>query len=104
MEKRLYYVTLETGKIHREPFDEQVRYFEVEATEEEITELEGLFDELDDTEYSPEPHVPFQDKFGREVRNDQRPLLNEIYTSIYELGTETTKEDIRKMNGLNQRV
>lgn len=104
MEKRVYYVTMETRKVHREAFDEQVKYYEVQATEDEVSELEALFSDLDETEYSPELHVPFQDKFGREVRSDQRPLLDEIYIMIYHLGTEKTKAEMENMNVSNQRV
>lgn len=42
MERYTYYVTMETGQIHREPFDDQVKYYEVLASESEIHEIERL--------------------------------------------------------------
>lgn len=109
MERHIYYITMETRQIHREPFDDQVKYYEVEATEKEIQEIEGLFSELDDTEHNPDPFLqsfkrPWDDKRGQELRNDHQEILDKIFVSIYELGTETTKEEIKTMNGLNQRV
>jgi hypothetical protein len=96
---------METGKVHREPFDDQVKYYEVEATDTEILEIETLFTELNETEYSGAPLAkPWNDKIGREHRDLQQSLLDRIFTSIYELGTEKTKEEIRTMNGLDQRV
>ncbi|WP_223702620.1 hypothetical protein [Sutcliffiella deserti] len=105
MEKRLYYVTLDTGEIHREPFDDQVNYYEIMATEKEIMEIEHMFGNLHDSEYSPEPLMkPWSESRGQERRNLQQSLVDRIFTSIYELGTDQTKEDIKTMNGLNQRL
>lgn len=105
MDKYLYYVTMETGKIHREPFDDQVKYYEVLATNEEIRELEVLFDELNGSEYSFDGFkAPLNEKSTQEHRDKQQLILDKIFVSIYELGTEMTKEEIKTMNGLNQRV
>ncbi|MBM7619840.1 hypothetical protein JOC95_001692 [Bacillus tianshenii] len=105
MEKYLYYVTMETGKIHREPFDDRVKYYEVLATNDEIRELEVLFEELNRSEYSFDGfREPMNEKSTQEHRNKQQLILDKIFVTIYELGTETTKEEIKTMNGLNQRV
>ncbi|WP_404461068.1 hypothetical protein [Sutcliffiella horikoshii] len=105
MNKYTYYVTMETGQIHREPFDDQVKYYEVLATQEEIHEIERLFEELHTTEYSPDAFKsPLNEKSTQEHRDKQQLILDKIIVAIYELGTEVTKEEIRTMNGMNQRV
>lgn len=109
MDKLLYYVTLETREIHRKPFDNQVKYYEVEATDKEILEIQALFSELDDTEHDPDPFMlslkrPYDDDRGQELRNTHQDILDKIMVSIYELGTAKTKEEIQTMNGTNQRT
>jgi len=96
---------METGQIHRKPFDDQVKYYEVLATKEEIREIERLFEELHTTEYSPDAFKsPLNEKKTQEHRDKQQLIIDKIFVSIYELGTEVTKEEIRTMNGMNQRV
>lgn len=105
MERYTYYVTMETGQIHREPFDDQVKYYEVLASEPEIHEIERLFEELHNTEYSPDAYTsPLNERKTQEHRDKQQLILDKIFVAIYELGTEPTKEEIRTMNGLDQRV
>ncbi|CAG9622937.1 hypothetical protein [Sutcliffiella rhizosphaerae] len=105
MNKQTYYVTMETGQVHLEPFDDQVKYYEVLADKEEIHEIERLFEELHHSEYGPDPYLePLREKSTQKERNKQQLIIDKIFTSIYELGTNPTKDEIRTMNGLNQRI
>ena len=101
-ERRLYYVTMETGEVHREPFDRKVKYYEILATVDDVMKFEELYNKLDKTEYDPVPILikPLGEKDARETRSEQQCLWDEIYTMIYELGTEKTKMQIKDMNGV----
>ncbi|QFT87838.1 hypothetical protein FIU87_04150 [Bacillus sp. THAF10] len=105
MEKYTYFVTLDTMQVHEEPYDTQVKYYEVLATKEEIHEINRWMEELHKSEYGPGPYKnPLSEKSTQKERDKQQLLIDKIFVAVYELGTEQTKEEIKTMNGLNQRV
>lgn len=98
LEKKTYYVTLDlgthTGEIreHKEVND-YVYNYEIQATDEEINQLENLFDQLrtSDVRTYLIAHVPYLNNEQPEnVIVDQR--IQEFYQTIYRLGTEHTKQ------------
>lgn len=97
VEKKTYYVTLDmathSGEIreHKEVNDSFYNY-EIQATDEEIKQLENLFERLGDSNFRTYllAHVPFIN--NEHVENelvDRR--IQEAYQLIYQLGTEQTK-------------
>jgi hypothetical protein len=100
MKKKTYYVTVDLGTHAgeiRETFDgnDAVYDYEIQATEEELAELEHLYEQMEtiDDKTFLIAHIPFLDN-EQEENEVEDELLNKIYRKIYELGTEQTK---RKM-------
>jgi hypothetical protein len=102
-EKRKYYVSLEfgthTGEIQTQKDENSpVFQYEIEATPQEVEQLEKLFAEAQETElqFFAKAHVPFLDNEAEENAEEDREI-NRIYQMIYQLGTEKTREQLREI-------
>ncbi len=104
MKKDTYYVTLHggpaPGEIRQVRDDNDAYYdFELQATKEEITQLQNLLDELGshDMEGFNESHLPLLSTTAEEANMKYQESLNAVYQKIYELGTTKTKQQIKEL-------
>lgn len=104
MKKDTYYVTLHggpaPGEIRQVRDDNDAYYdFELQATKEEITQLQNLLDELGshDMEGFNESHLPLLSTTAEEANRKYQESLNAVYQKIYELGTTKTKQQIKEL-------
>jgi rubrerythrin len=102
MDRKTYYVTVQHGEMMDDPtafnFD-----FVIEANQEELDQLEELFEDTASAEQDTITHSFTLSKstlYNNE--NDTYDLsLRDIYRKLHELGTVETKQHIEKMNILN---
>jgi hypothetical protein len=100
-EKSTYYVSVQTGSVVANEGDAAFE-FEIEATEEEILELQRLFDNLDkaDDRAFFRAHVPFLEYWHDEPNDATGRHLTEVYRLLHRLGTPETKRHIESMGVL----
>lgn len=103
MEKQIYYVTVDvgpqTGEIRDEIDLNDPNYdFEIEATKEEIHQLEELFERTQEKDISTFAlaHMPYQTKDRAQKSREEDDQITKIYQMIYRLGTEQTKKRMRE--------
>jgi len=99
MEKRNYYVTVETGEILADQTASTYQ-FVIEANEQERRKLEELFEiahdkELDTIPRAATPAVAYHDDAENHAYDD---ALRDIYRTLHQLGTEETRQHIESMN------
>lgn len=98
-----YYVSVEVGDIQDSPFDDHFHYYEIEASKQQLEEIESILQEIKMTEFDPKPILTsLNEENGIEAREEQHRLLTKLYEKIYHLGTVETKQDIRSLKILNQ--
>ncbi|EKN63579.1 hypothetical protein [Schinkia azotoformans] len=98
MEKQTYYISVGSRGISQiktgTPFE-----LEIEATDEEIRALRGVFDEMYTADVSGfvRAHIPFLE-YHNDPENDKmdRELMN-VYQMLYDLGKTETKQHIESM-------
>ncbi|WP_162595968.1 hypothetical protein [Bacillus sp. CGMCC 1.16541] len=102
--KERYYVAVETGVIHKKPFDDQVNYYEINATTREHYDLQHIFTELRELEYEFTPILlkPLKESEGIERREKQHQLITNLFTVLYDLGTDETKMKIKSLHILDE--
>lgn len=101
MEKKTFYVSVASANILEDKTDSPYE-FEIEANEEEIQQLESLFEGRDKADWGTflRAHVPIM-PYSLDKHNDQYDAnLYEIYNMIYELGTQNTKTEMEKLGYL----
>lgn len=106
MEKKTYYIAVGSGEILEAEHVVGNYEFEIEATEEEIVQLENLFEDLnEDTQATMyRAHIPYR-LYHHDNDNDWYDLhLVEIYRKLHELGTEETKQHIESMGIMNDEL
>jgi rubrerythrin len=102
MARKTYYVTVQYGEIMDDPtafnYD-----FVIEANEEELDQLEELFEDASTAEQETIFHtIPLSTSTYYNNENDTYDLgLREVYRKLHELGTPETKQHLEKMNILN---
>ncbi|MGA8941626.1 MAG: hypothetical protein WB502_02770 [Thermoactinomyces sp.] len=102
MEKKTYYVSVDFGtkageiRTHKDENSALFEY-EIEATSEELDQLEKLFTEVGETDFSTfaKAHVPFLDNEAKENLQEDEGIQR-IYRLLYQLGTEETKGKLRE--------
>lgn len=99
MEKQTYYVTVDigsnVGQIRNEISHNDPDYdFEIWATEEEIHQLEELFERTQEEDFANFfiAHIPYETEKRLEKNQKEDDLISQIYRMIYRLGTEETKK------------
>jgi rubrerythrin len=102
MDKKTYYVTVQYGEIMDDPtafnYD-----FVIEANEEELDQLEELFEDAASAEQETVFHsiILSSSTYNNSENDAYDQGLREIYGKLHELGTAETKQHIEKMNILN---
>jgi hypothetical protein len=100
LDKKNYYVTVGSSEI-LEPQETIGNFdFEILATEEEIDQLQELFEESEDAQDDTffRAHIPIR-LYHNDKENDTADYyLSQIYSKLYELGTDETKAHIKNMN------
>jgi hypothetical protein len=100
--KSTYYVSVQAGTVNAGKGDAAFE-FEIEATPEEIRELENLFAgarEADRRAYF-RAHVPFLEYWHDKPNDDMDRTLEDVYRMIHRLGTPETKRHIEAMGVLD---
>lgn len=100
-EKKTFYVSVQAGSIVQHEGDTSFE-FEIEATEEEINQLQQIFNgkEKADDQAFLRAHQPWKEYRYDEPNDRYDHFLSEAYQLIYELGTPETKQHIERMNVL----
>jgi hypothetical protein len=99
MDKKTYYVTVQYGEIMEDPtafnYD-----FVINASDEELDQLQELFEDTADAELATYTHAyaVSLSTYYNEENTSYDNCLREIYKKLHELGTTETKEHIEKMN------
>lgn len=108
MEKQTYYVTVDIGSNAGQIRDQlslnDPNYdFEIEATEEEIHQLEELFERIEEDDFQTflVAHLPYRTKERAELSREEDKKISQIYQMIYRLGTEETKKQMRESGIIN---
>lgn len=103
MEKQTYYVTIDisphAGQIRNKISLNDPDYdFEIRATEEEIHQLEELFERTQEKDFSNffVAHIPYETKERLKENRTEDDYITQIYQMIYQLGTEETRKRIRE--------
>ncbi|MED1802042.1 hypothetical protein [Brevibacillus porteri] len=102
MEKKRYYVSVQAGTILENQGDATYE-FEIEATDLQVHSLRTLFDQRTEYEFGTflRGHVvaiPYHFDTENDVYDE---CLRQIYTALYECGTEVTKNHIQSMGVMN---
>ncbi|MBD0379502.1 hypothetical protein [Paenibacillus sedimenti] len=103
MDKKRYYVSVQSGTIMENQGDASYE-LEIEATPDQLDKLGELFEEMDNFDQSSAIQVAsaLSIAYHHDESNDGYDYyLKEAYAMIHELGTEETREHIRKMNILS---
>lgn len=103
MEKQTYYVTVDigsnVGQIRNELSLNDPNYdFEIRATEEEIHQLEELFERVEEKDFRNffVAHLPYRTEERAQESRKEDDGITQIYQMIYRLGTEETKQRMRE--------
>lgn len=99
MDKKTFYVAVGSGDIFENKTDAPYE-FEIEATEQELSELRGLFDAQQTADWGTfvRSHVPIMLYSILDQGNEQYDsYMTEIYSKIYELGSPATKYEIERL-------
>jgi hypothetical protein len=100
MDKKTYYVAVGSSEI-LEPQNMNGNFdFEIIASEEEVDQLQELFEEIDEAEDDTfiRSHIPFR-LYHNDKENDAADYyLRQLYSKLHELGTSKTKAHIESMH------
>ncbi|MEW9698612.1 hypothetical protein [Paenibacillus sp. SI8] len=105
MDKKTYYINVGTGEVLEDK--EALNYeFEIMANEEEIDQLQELFEETDNTSQSSyeSSYLPWRVYYNNESNQDYDYYLTEVYRALHRLGTEETKRHIESMHILESGI
>ncbi|MEW9676691.1 hypothetical protein ABRT01_10970 [Lentibacillus sp. L22] len=100
MERKTYFVTVDTGEIRDVSLPKNGIEYEIYATPEEVEEIEILFTKKGENANDAVKFLgkPF-DEWGVDAkRNNYDAYLVAIYRKLYELGTDETKKKIKKLH------
>ncbi|WP_037465563.1 hypothetical protein [Shimazuella kribbensis] len=103
MEKETYYVTVD-GTIHSEKLLDDAPYdFEIQATEDEINNLQDLFQRTYNNDWDTyvQAHLPYLTDERQKASTDVDQNIKEIYEAIYRLGSDETKRSIEGLGLLD---
>jgi hypothetical protein len=102
MERQKYYVSVQSRTIMENQGDAAYE-LDIIATPEDVEKLVKLFESLEDTDEASfiRTHIPAVQYHHDEVNDDYDRYLNEIYKTLYTVGTKETKAHIASMRILN---
>ncbi|WP_099158086.1 hypothetical protein [Virgibacillus ndiopensis] len=98
-DRNTFYVTVDTQEIREMPIPESGIEYEIEASQEEIKQIQVLFREKNTNATNAVKYLakPF-DEWGADAeRNKYDEHLVTIYRRLYELGTAETKRKINEI-------
>lgn len=100
MERKKYFVTVDTEEISKVSIPDDSIEYEIYATPEEVKEIEVLFAEKAKNAKDAVKFVgkPFDERPVDATRNNYEDYLIGLYRKLYELGTEQTKNEIKELN------
>ena len=101
MDKKKFFVTVQSGEILEN--EAQSYEFEIEATRDEVTDLQYLFEKAHESENETfteavTPYVGYHDDPANHAYDH---ALKEIYRTLHQLGTPRTKKHIETMGILD---
>jgi hypothetical protein len=103
LDKKTYYVTVDvgpqTGQIRDEiSLNDAVYDFEIQATPEEINQLQQLFEDTQDADLKTfiKAHIPFQTLEREKESWNEDDKIDAVYQMIYNLGTVKTKQKMEQ--------
>jgi hypothetical protein len=103
VDKKTYYVAVGSSEV-LEPQNMSGNFdFEISASEEEVDQLQELFEEIDEAEDDTyiRAHIPFR-LYHIDKENDAADYyLKQLYGKLHELGTPETKAHIESMHILS---
>lgn len=102
MDKKRYYVSVQAGTVMENQGDSGYE-FEIEATEEEVGLIRSLFEDRTAYEFNTylRGHVVAL-PYHFDAENDEYDqCLQEIYATVYQCGTDETKNHIQSMGILD---
>ncbi|NHN31199.1 hypothetical protein [Paenibacillus agricola] len=100
MDKKTYYVAVGSSEI-LEPEDMTGNFeFEIIASEEEVDQLQELFEENEDAHDDTyiRSHLPFPLHDNNRGNSTADYYMTQIYSKLHQLGTHETKAHIESMN------
>jgi hypothetical protein len=99
LDKKTYYVSVGSGDIVREEGSANFE-FEIQATDEELNELEELFEEKEEADNGSARRAltPYYEYHNDGENDAYDTSLGAIYKLIHKLGTTETKNHIESMN------
>ncbi|MFD0710851.1 hypothetical protein [Paenibacillus sp. GCM10027626] len=102
MDRQKYYVSVQAKTIMAQQGDAAYE-FEIMANQEELNRLNALFRRMMDFDGDAYilTHLPGIPYHNDEPNDGFDYYLREIYNTLYELGTEETKDHIAEMNMLH---
>ncbi|WP_234028578.1 hypothetical protein [Lentibacillus sp. Marseille-P4043] len=100
MERKTYFVTVDTEDIREVSVPESGIEYEIKATQEEIKEIQMLFSKKDKNAKNAVKYLgkPFDEWGADDERTKYGNHLFSIYRKLYTLGTEKTKKKINELN------
>jgi DNA polymerase III sliding clamp (beta) subunit (PCNA family) len=98
-EKNSYYVSLQSGEIRHQPWDDQLNYFEIKADVQEVKTLEQLLREVNKRDFNSNAFLyhHFNESKVDGDREEYQSILEKTYQKIYNLGTEETKRQLKAL-------
>lgn len=103
MERKKYFVSIAAGEISQIQFGNNDD-FTIHATNEEIRELRGKMDMMQDADFKSywRAHIPIKPYHNNEANHEYDAGIQEAFQIIYYLGDEQTKQDIESMGILEE--
>lgn len=104
MEKKTYYVSVQAGSVLENEGDAAYE-FEIVASEQEVEALMEQFGTLSDADNATafRAHLPGVPYHQDAELDGYDTALTEVYRTLYELGTEETKQTIADMLPVGER-
>ncbi|MDB5053897.1 MAG: hypothetical protein JWM44_1947 [Bacilli bacterium] len=100
MDRKKYYVSVQSRTIMENQGDAAYE-LEIIATPEDVEKLVKLFEALEDTDESSYFKGYILQYHHDEFNDDYDSYLNQIYQTLYNVGTEETKAHISSMGIIN---
>jgi len=96
--KNSYYINIQSHEIFSQP-DGVEWDFKIEATSSQLSVLERLFDKTDETDWESyfRAHIPYLEYHHQPQNKEYDLRLYLIYTLLYYLGDENTRQHIGNM-------
>ena len=96
--KYSYYINIQSHEIFSEPLGAEWD-FKIEATTSQLAVLERLFDKTDETDWESyiRAHIPYLEYHHQPQNKEYDLRLHLIYTFLYYLGDEKTRQHIGDM-------